>query len=93
MNRPEIDYVFFDLNQEFEFSNFFPSELPTKTENQVARISTKSPYIWTYVDTDSEIPGYYSCQTEVDTDKQKSVIYEGLKLIIPLVKYKEELGY
>ena len=90
MNRPEIDYVFFDLNQEFEFSNFFPSELPTKTENQVARISTKSPYIWTYVDTESEIPGYYACQTEVDTDKQKSVIYEGLKLIIPLVKYKEE---
>ena len=82
--------MFFDLNQEFEFSNFFPSEIPTQTENQVSRISTKSPYIWTYVDTESEISGYVACQTEVDTDKQKTVIYEGLKLIIPLVKYKEE---
>ena len=90
LNRLEVDYVFFDLNQEFEFSNFFPSEIPTKTENQVARISTKPPYIWTYVDMESEIPGYYACQTEVDTDKQQTVIYEGLKLIIPLVKYKEE---
>ena len=90
MNRPEVDYVFFDLNQDLEFSNFFPGEIPTKTEDQVARISTKSPHIWTYVDTESEIPGYVACQTEVDTDKQKTVIYEGLKLIIPLVKYKEE---
>ena len=35
LDRPEVDFIFFDLNQELEFSNFFPSEIPTKTENQI----------------------------------------------------------
>ena len=78
------------MNQELEFSNFFPSEIPTKTENQIGRISTKSPYTWTYVDVESEISGYFACQTQVDAAKQKTVIYEGLKFIIPTVKYKDE---